>query len=139
MVHVSPCGWFCFGVPDGWKVFDTPESMDIVTELRDTTISINSARKKEPVTDQDLWEMQEDMLEKVGPHNKETSRMVLPQGIECLYTACYNDSHAHVFCYLFWSHYCVALEMKTVIDYRLGLKMDALRYLLETMESLTVD
>ncbi len=138
-MHVSPCGWFCFKSPHGWRVEDTPRSIVAFNTQARGRIELTSAMNRKTIIFDEIMEMHESMVREFPATLKETATDRTDNGLDYIVTTVSDHEYVTVITHIFWSKYCVHIRLDSPIDEHLMPEMEALDLILYSIESLTID
>lgn len=138
-MYISPCGWFCFEVPDEWRSMEKKDGVLLVTLDNTAVAEIHSARKSTPMQVGELSEIHESYLRSERLKPDETRFFETQQNLECILSACTNGNHLIIIAHIGWTHYAVFLHLELPLDEDIEERLSDLQFILDSIESLTVD
>lgn len=138
-MYISPCGWFCFQVPEQWRSLEKADAVFLVSMDESSMIEMTSARRDTPLREGELIQMHEDYLKQEAYRAEDTRCFQNTQGVECVLSALSNGNHLVVVSHLSWSRYALFLEMDTPLDENIEDSLSSLQEIIESLEPLTVD
>lgn len=110
MMHISPCAWYCFNVPEHPEDWILEEDMErTLIRPPDATceMELQAARKQGPTQTTDIVDIHEDYLkaEQVQPlrtvcsENTYKVQTVVTRGLDA-------QRNTQLVCHAYWGHYC---------------------------------
>jgi hypothetical protein len=138
-LHFSPCGWFCFEEPPGWQAEDNQKAIILYPIDGMGKIEVSSARNSKLIQAEEILETHESLIMQTSLPRKETSVQTLKQGLQYIRTLCADSQQVLLFIHVFWGQYCVYIQLEAPLNQELSLRLDALDYLVKSLQALTVD
>jgi hypothetical protein len=139
MMHVSPCGWYCFSFNnDGyWKVKDTREKTTITCLDQSSSIELLCARKAADPLHEEISEFHEEYLtqEKILPSKTVLSEN--PFGVKFYVTKGTGmDERFWIVCHAFWNNYCVFMKYHGIQTVKSNVKTQIFYDILNSLQPL---
>lgn len=115
MIHVSPCAWYCFRLPDEgeWEVRDTDDRTWIAATNGSCGIEIAAARRTGKTEEGEVAEIHERYLRDEGIQALNTVMAENPCRVLTYVTRGLGaDEQEHIVCHAYWKSYCAFIKYK---------------------------
>jgi len=113
MMHISPCAWYCFNVPDEdeWEVKDADERTWIEAVDGSCGIEIAAARRTGKTGEDEVSEIHESYLRDEGIQALKTVMAENPyQAVTYVTRGLGADELEHIVCHAYWKNYCAFIK-----------------------------
>lgn len=113
MMHISPCAWYCFQVPDEgvWIVEDAADRTWISAPDGSCDIEIAAARRTGKTEEDEVAEIHERYLREEGIQAVKTVMSENPCRVLTYVTRGLGmDEREHIVCHAYWKNYCAFIK-----------------------------
>jgi hypothetical protein len=113
MMHVSPCAWYCFQLPDTgtWEVKDQADRTWITAPDGTCGIEIAAARRMGASEENEIADVHERYLRDEGIQPVKTMMSENPCKVTTYVTRGLGmDEREHIICHAYWKNYCAFIR-----------------------------
>ena len=113
MMHVSPCAWYCFQVPDEglWMIKDSNDRTWITAADGSCAIEVAAARRTGTADEDEISEIHERYLQEEGIQPVKTIMSENPNRVLTYVTRGLGmDEREHIVCHAYWKNYCAFVK-----------------------------
>lgn len=139
MMHISPCGWYCFDLDtlEQWQLEDTSEKTILIPSDNTCKIELISARKVLCANDDEISQFHEEYLEdaKVAP----TKTVMSENNYKVKYYVTKGtgpDERFWIVAHAFWNNYCVFVQYKGIQTRKMASKIQTFYNILSSLQPL---
>jgi hypothetical protein len=142
LIHVSPCAWYCFRLPDPeeWQVRDDADRTWITARDGSCGMEIAAARRTGRTDEDEIAGIHERYLRDEGIQALKTVMAENPCRVVTYVTRGVGaDEREHIVCHAYWKNYCAFIKFQGRRDPIARRRSQAFYDLVDSLEPLAVD